>query len=132
MKLLGKSEFEPQDAYEFAARETFDGRSWMMVSPGIYCTLPTGNGGLCSKGQGETNPAYCQSGCPFQLLTGAHKEACYEAVAEIVLNLERAIADDEVMMIGLWAGQLKNWLHRWPEVAQQWRLHPLVEAYRKV
>lgn len=27
LQLLGKSEFEPQDAYEFAARETFDGRT---------------------------------------------------------------------------------------------------------
>lgn len=132
LQLLGKSEFEPQDAYEFAARETFDGRSWMMVSPGIYCTLPAGSGGACAKGQGGTNPAYCQSGCPFQLLTKAHMNRCETAVEEIIRHLEKAVAEDELMMVGLWAGQLKNWLHRWPEVAEKWRHHPLVEAYGKV
>lgn len=132
LQLLGKSEFEPQDAYEFAARETFDGRSWMMVSPGVYCTLPTDNGGLCAKGQGKANPAYCQSGCPFQLLTSDHRDKCDEAVAEILLNLQRAVDDEEEMMISLWAGQLKNWLHRWPQVEEKWRVHPLVEAYGQV
>ena len=56
LQFLGKSEFEPQDAYEFARRETFDGRSWMMVLPGIYCTLPTGEGGgMCKR------PGGCKS-----------------------------------------------------------------------
>ncbi|MGE8303367.1 MAG: hypothetical protein ACN6PW_02830 [Pseudomonas kermanshahensis] len=132
LQLLGKSEFEPQDAYEFAARETFDGRSWMMVSPGVYCTLPAGNGGACAKGQDGKNPAYCRSGCPFQLLTAVHKDKCDAAVKEIVLHLEKAEADGEMMLVGLWAGQLKNWLHRWPDIADRWRLHPLVEAYGKV
>lgn len=132
LQLLGKSEFEPQDAYEFAARETFDGRSWIMVSPGVYCTLPTGSGGLCAKGQGRTNPAYCQSGCPFQLLTAAHQEKCDDAVAEIIMNLQKAIDDEEDMVVSLWAGQLKNWLHRWPQVEKKWRSHPLVEAYGQI
>lgn len=132
LQLLGKSEFEPQDAYEFAARETFDGRSWMMVSAGVYCTLPTDTGGLCAKGHGKTNPAYCQSGCPFQLLTRAHKDECDESVAEILLNLQKAVNEDQDMLIALWAGQLKNWLHRWPQVERKWHSHPLVEAYGKV
>lgn len=129
LKLLGKFEFEPQDAYEFAKRETFDGRSWLMVSPGVYCTLPSGEGGLCAKGQGGTNPAYCQGGCPFQLLTGNHKVICNDAIIEIVANLERAIMDDEPMLISQWSGQLRNWLNRWPDIESAWRSHPLVEKY---
>jgi hypothetical protein len=129
LQLLGKSEFEPQDAYEFARRETFDGRSWMMVAPGVYCTLPTGEGGPCSKEQGGTNPAYCQSGCPFQLLTTYNKVKTDDAVIEIVKNLQRAVDDDEPLLIAQWSGQLKNWLYRWAEIAEKWRNHPLIQLY---
>ncbi|WP_411563653.1 hypothetical protein [Pseudomonas shirazensis] len=129
LELLGKLEFEPQDAYEFAKRETFDGRSWLMVSPGVYCTLPSGDGGLCAKGQSGTNPAYCQGGCPFQLLTWDHKVICNDAIAEIVANLERAVMEDEPMLVSQWSGQLKNWLNRWPDIKLTWRSHPVVEKY---
>jgi integrase len=129
LELLGKSEFEPQDAYEFARRETFDGRTWMMVAPGVFCTLPTGEGGPCSKAQGGTNPAYCQSGCPFQLLTTYNKIKTEDAVAEILKNLQRAVDDEEPMLIAQWSGQLKNWLFRWEEIAEKWRDHPLVKLY---
>ena len=129
LQLLGKSEFEPQDAYEFAKRETFDGRSWMMVAPGIYCTLPEGQGGLCAKGQEGTNPAYCQSGCPFQLLTEYNKIKADDAVAEILKNLAKALQEDEPMLVSQWAGQLKNWLHRWPEIKEKWQAHPLCQQY---
>ncbi|WP_421558059.1 hypothetical protein [Pseudomonas canadensis] len=129
LQFLGKSEFEPQDAYEFAKRETFDGRSWIMVSPGIYCTLPQGEGGLCAKGQSGTNPAYCHSGCPFQLLTAYNKTKADDAVLEILKNLARAIEQDELMLVSQWAGQLKNWLHRWSDIEKKWQTHPLVQKY---
>jgi len=129
LELLGKLEFEPQDAYEFAKKETFDGRSWLMVSPGVYCTLPSGDGGLCAKGQSGTNPAYCQGGCPFQLLTGDHKVICNDAITEIVSNLERAVIEDEPMLVSQWSGQLKNWLNRWPDIELAWRSHPMVMKY---
>jgi integrase len=129
LQLLGKSEFEPQDAYEFAKRETFDGRTWMMVSPGVYCTIPTEEGGLCSKGQHGTNPAYCRGGCPFQLLTEYHKVRSNDAISEIVRHLERAIDEDEPMIIAQWAGQLKSWIGRWPGVEEEWRNNPIVQKY---
>jgi hypothetical protein len=132
LQLLGKSEFEPQDAYEFARRETFDGRSWMMVAPGIYCTLPNGEGGLCSKGQGGPNPAYCQAGCPFQLLTTYNKIKTEDAIMEIIKNLQRAVDEDETMLVAQWSGQLKNWIYRWAEIAEKWRDHPLVQLYAPV
>jgi len=129
LQLLGKSEFEPQDAYEFARRETFDGRSWMMVAPGIYCTLPTGEGGPCSKGQSGTNPAYCQGGCPFQLLTTYNKVKTEDAVKEILKNLQKAVDEEEPMLIAQWSGQLRNWLFRWADIAEKWRHNPLVMLY---
>lgn len=129
LQLLGKSEFEPQDAYEFARRETFDGRTWMLVAPGIYCTLPTGEGGPCSKLQGGTNPAYCQAGCPFQLLTTYNKVKTEDVIPEIVKHLQKAVDEDEPMLIAQWAGQLKNWLYRWEEISEKWRNHPLVQLY---
>lgn len=129
LQLLGKSEFESQDAYEFARRETFDGRSWMMVAPGVYCTLPSDKGGPCSKEQEGANPAYCQSGCPFQLLTAYNKVRTDDAIVEIVKNLQRAVDDDEPMLVAQWSGQLKNWLYRWPEISEKWRDHRLVKIY---
>lgn len=129
LQFLGKSEFEPQDAYEFARRETFDGRTWMLVAPGIYCTLPTGEGGPCSKSQGGANPAYCQSGCPFQLLTTYNKVKTEDAIPEIVKNLQRAVDEDEPLLIAQWSGQLNNWLYRWEEIFDKWRNHPLVKRY---
>lgn len=129
LQLLGKSEFEPQDAYEFARRETFDGRTWMLVAPGIYCTLPTGEGGPCSKSQSGANPAYCQSGCPFQLLTTYNKVKVEDSIPEIIKNLQRAVDEDEPMLIAQWSGQLKNWLYRWEEISKKWQNHPLVKLY---
>ena len=129
LKRLGKSEFEPQDAYEFARRETFDGRTWMMVSPGIYCTLPHGASGPCGKRQGGINPSYCQSGCDNQLLTEHSKAIVDDAIAEIVTNLQRAEFDDEPMLIAQWAGQLRNWLYRWEELTAKWEAHPLVKKH---
>lgn len=132
LQLLGKSEFEPQDAYEFARRETFDGRTWMLVAPGIYCTLPTGEGGPCSKSQSGTNPAYCQSGCPFQLLTTYNKVKAEDAIPEIIKNLQRAVDEDEPMLIAQWSGQLNNWLYRWEEISKKWQSHPLVQLYAPI
>ena len=131
LKRIGKSKMEPQDAYEFAKRETFNGRTWMMVSPGIYCTLPQGNGGPCAKGQGGTNPAYCQSGCNFQIVQ--YEEAKIDdAIGEIVRNLQRAVNESEPMIIATWAGQLRNWLHRSKDALHKWGMHPLVIEYGRL
>jgi hypothetical protein len=132
LQFLGKSEFEPQDAYEFARRETFDGRTWMLVAPGIYCTLPTGEGGPCSKSQSGANPAYCQSGCLFQLLTTYNKVKAEDSIPEIIKNLQRAVDEDEPMLIAQWSGQLNNWLYRWEEIYKKWKNHPLVKLYAPI
>lgn len=131
LKRIGKTAFEPQDTYEFARRETFDGRSWMVVGPGIICTAPheMDGGGPCNKGQRGPNPANCKTGCDRQLLENYAATYADDTVAYVLENLQCAIDEDETMMVPMWAGQLKTWLYRYEQVAEKWKDHPLVEHY---
>lgn len=133
LKRIGKSEFEPQDAYEFARRETFDGRSWMMVAPGVFCTSPHGITQVstpCAVGQRRHNTANCKTGCDWQLLLqGYYVTQADDTVNYTLKNLQRAVDDDEESMVAFWAGQAKAWIYRYDEVAEKWKDHHLVKQY---
>lgn len=129
LKRIGKIAFEPEDAFEFARRETFDGRTWMVVAPGIICTLPHDAGGPCNKEQRGPNPANCRTGCENQLIEGYGKAQADDSVAWIVEQLQRAVNENLEMEIALWAGQLRTWLYRYNEVAENWKDHHLVQKY---
>lgn len=130
LKRIGKSKFEPQDAYEFARRETFDGRAWMMVAPGMLCTAPhdvTQVSTACAMGQRRHNSANCKTGCEWQiLLKGYYVTQADDTIDYSLKNLQRAIDADEEAMVAFWAGQAKAWLYRYDEVAEKWKDHPLV------
>lgn len=133
LKRIGKSKFEPQDTYEFARRETFDGRSWMMLSPGILCTAPhdvTQVSTPCAVGQRRHNPANCRTECEWQLLLkGYYVTQADDTVDYALKNLHRAIDADDEAMIAFWVGQAKAWLYRYDEVAEKWKDHPLVKQF---
>lgn len=130
---VGKSAFEPQDAYEFARRETFDGRSWMMIAPGVLCTAPhdvTQVSTPCALGQGRHNPANCKTGCDWQiLLTGYYVTQADDSVTYALKELQRAVDQEDEAMVAFWAGQAKAWLYRYDEVAEKWKDHDLVKRY---
>jgi len=133
LKRIGKTKFEPQDAYEFARRETFEGRTWMMIAPGILCTAPhdvTQVSTPCAEGQRRHNPANCKAGCEWQLLLkGVYTTQADDTVDYALKNLQQAIDSDDEASIAFWAGQAKAWLYRYDEVAQKWKDHPLVVAH---
>jgi hypothetical protein len=132
LKRIGKSAFEPQDSFEFARRETFDGRSWMIVGPGIICTAPheLDAGGPCNAGQRGPNPAYCKTSCTHQILETYGETQADDTVAYILKNLHRALDDDSAgIMVAMWTGQLNTWLYRYHLVAEKWKEHPLVKRY---
>lgn len=130
LKRIGKSKFEPQDAYEFARRETFDGRAWMMVAPGILCTAPhdeTQVSTPCAVGQKRHNPANCKTACEWQLhLKGYYATQADDSVHYALKNLRDAIDKNDEASIAFWAGQAKTWLYRYDDVAEKWKDHPLV------
>lgn len=133
LKRIGKSKLEPQDAYEFARRETFDGRSWMMIAPGILCTAPhdvTQVSTPCAKGVNRHNPASCKTACDWQLLLkGYYVTQADDSVEYSLKNLQDAIDVDDEASIAFWAGQAKAWLYRYDEVSEKWKDHPLVMAH---
>jgi integrase len=130
LKRIGKSKFDPQNAYEFARRETFDGRSWMLVAPGVVCTAPHGSIQVatpCASGQPQHNPANCKTGCEWQLLlNGFEKTQADDTVEFALMNLQRVLDDEDEAGIAMWKGQAKTWLYRYDEVADKWKNHPLV------
>lgn len=133
LKRIGKSKFEPQDAYEFARRETFDGRSWMMIAPGVLCTAPhdvTQVSTPCAAGQGRHNPANCKTDCDWQLLLkGYYVTQAEDAVDYALKNLQRAIDVEDEAGVAFWSGQAKTWLYRHEEILEKWKDHPLVVAH---
>lgn len=133
LKRIGKSKFEPQDAYEFSRRETFDGRAWMMIAPGILCTAPhdvTQVSTPCAVGQKRHNPANCKTGCDWQLLlTGYYATQADDTVEYALKNLQQAIDTEDEASVVFWAGQAKAWLYRYVEVTEKWKDHPLVVAH---
>lgn len=133
LRRIGKSKFEPQDAYEFARSETFNGRSWMMVAPGVLCTAPHGVTQVatpCALGQKRHNPANCKTGCNWQLLLDGYFSAQADDTVEYALrNLQRAIDDEDDGMVAFWSGQAKTWLYRYDDVTDKWKNHPLVNRY---
>lgn len=132
LRRIGKASFEPEDAFEFARRETFDGRSWMVVAPGIICTLSHDMGGPCNTGQRGPNPANCRVGCQNQLLEEYGITQADDTVNWIVEQLQRAENDESEMEISLWAGQLRTWLYRYSVVEEKWKTHDLVKRYSVV
>lgn len=133
LKRIGKSKFDPQDAYEFARRETFDGRSWMLVAPGVVCTAPHGSVQVstpCALGQQQHNPANCKTGCDWQLLlSGFEKSQADDTVDYALKNLQRALEEEDEAGIAMWKGQAKTWLYRYDDVADNWKNHSLVLAH---
>lgn len=132
---IGKSKFEPQDAHEFARIETFDGRAWMLVGPGILCTAPHGMTQVstpCAVGQNHHNPSRCKAGCEWQvLLTGYFMTQADDSIQYAIDHLHRAVeAEDEAMTV-FWQGQLNTWLWRYEKVAEKWQDHPLVNRFAK-
>jgi hypothetical protein len=133
LKRIGKSKFEPQDAYEFARRETFDGRSWMMIAPGVLCTAPhdvTQVSTPCAAGQGRHNPANCKTDCDWQLLLkGYYVTQAEDSVDYALKNLQRAIDVEDEAGVAFWSAQAKTWLYRHEEVLEKWKDHPLVVTH---
>jgi hypothetical protein len=129
MRLHRKSELDPKDVYELAESLTMQGKDWVLIMPGVVCTLSVGVTGPCATKQGGRNPGNCQSECQHQLLTAYNKAECDDMVQYILEQLQRAVDEQAELMIELWVGQLQNWLYRWNAVFQKWAQHPLVQAF---
>lgn len=128
LRVHNKRKLAPQDLYELADQLTLGGRDWVVVMPGVICTLPKFSTGVCATRQGGRNPGNCQSGCTNQLLTAYSKTETDDTVRYILKQLQRSV-EDEGASTQMWAAQLRNWLYRWGEVHEKWRSHPLVQAY---
>ncbi len=132
---IGKSKFEPQDAHEFARVETFDGRAWMLVGPGILCTAPHGMTQVstpCAIGQNRHNPSRCKTGCDWQvLLTGYFMTQADDSIQYAIDHLQRAVESEDEAMTVFWQGQLNTWLWRYEKVTEKWQDHPLVTRFAK-
>lgn len=129
LRLHVKNALDPADVFELAESLTLGGREWIVVMPGVLCTLPVGYTGPCAARQGGRNPGNCQSGCNHQLLTAFHKTECDDMVTYILQQLQRAVNEGAELMVAMWQGQLRNWLYRWRPVFQKWSGHPLVVRY---
>lgn len=128
LRVHRKSELDPKDILELAEMLTLGGRDWVIVMPGVICTLPVGFTGPCAARQGGRNPANCQSGCNHQLLLDYHKTECDEMVSYILEQLQVA-SDQESVTVPMWESQLRNWLYRWRQVYEKWASHPLVKLH---
>src|SRR5438445_11749512 len=129
LRLHVKSSLDPADIFELAESLTLGGRDWIVVMPGVLCTLPLGYTGPCAVRKGGRNPGNCQTGCNHQLLLAFHKTECDDMVTYILQQLQRAINEDADLVASMWQGQLRNWLYRWRAVFEKWSGHPLVIAY---
>lgn len=128
LRLHRKTDLDPKDILELAEVLTIGGRDWVIVMPGVICTLPIGYSGPCAARQGGRNPANCQSGCGHQLLLDYHKTECDEMVGYIIDQLQAA-TEQESVTVPMWEGQLRNWLYRWRQVYDRWAEHPLVKVH---
>lgn len=126
---LGKDELDPQDIRELAETLTLDGRSWVVVGPGIICALPQGSSGPCSRRQGGRNPAYCKSECDHQILTAFNKTETDDSIAFMVEQLGIATSEENSLMIAQWRGQITAWLYRWRDVYEKWSTHELISSW---
>lgn len=126
--VLKKDTLGPADIYELAQDMTLNGRIGAIVTPGVICFLPPGGTGPCSKRQGGRDPGNCRSNCGNQVLMDFNKVETDETIAHIVPLLERAISDENEVMVAYLKGQLSNWLYRWRDVFDKWAPHPVVAA----
>jgi hypothetical protein len=130
LRASGKSRLDPKDVYELADKETFGGRSWRQVMPGVICTVPHLESGPCGEGKGvKTDPTNCQAGCRHQLLLAEHLNRSDENVADMLRTLERSIEEDNEMMIAAVAPQIANEIYRWKLVYEKWCNHPLIAQH---
>ena len=128
LRIHNKTTLDPVDIDELAEMLTMGGRDWMVVIPGVICTIPGPTRGPCATGPRPRDPGNCQSGCEHQVLTAYNKAECDDMVADILEHLQKAIEDDAVT-IAMWVSQLRNWLYRWRDVHDRWASHPLVMRY---
>ena len=130
LKASGKSRLEPKDVYELADKETFGGRIWRQVMPGVICTVPHLDTGPCGEAKGvRTDPTNCQAGCRHQLLLAEHLNRSDENIGDMLRILERAVEEGNEMMVAAVAPQIANEMYRWRLVYEKWCSHPLVAQY---
>lgn len=126
---LGKDELDPKDVRELAEALTMDGRSWLVVGPGIICALPPGASGPCSRQQSGRNPAYCRSGCQNQILTAYSKTETEDTLAFLVEELRIANDEGNEILVAQWRGQITSWIYRWRDVYEKWSSHELIAEW---
>lgn len=130
LRITGKSRLEPTDVYELADKETFGGRTWRQVMPGVICTISQFDAGPCGRGKGvRTDPSNCQAGCSHQLLLAEHMNRSDENIADMLALLQRAIDDENDMLVATIAPQIANEVCRWELVFEKWRSHPLIQKF---
>ena len=81
------------------------------------------DGGLCNKGHGQANPHYCHPACENQLIFPDDAQVASKSVVQAIQTveytlglLEQACADEDVMLVAQFRGQIKSLLGRWNEV----------------
>lgn len=130
LRLKRTSCLTPEDAYELADQLTLGGREWMYVMEGVICTLPQLEQGPCGVGCGSRrNPANCQPGCSHQLILAHFKNQTNDMIEYLIGEIVRAEQDGATLLIATLAGQLRNHLHRWPDVRNTWLNHSVVQRY---
>jgi hypothetical protein len=128
LRLHQKSSLDPGDITEIAEMLTLDGRDWVVVMPGVICTLPRFSKGPCANRQGARNPGNCQTGCAHQILTAYNMSETDDMVSYVLTELKNAL-DQQSVTLSMWISHLRYWLYRWRSVYDKWANHPLVLAY---
>lgn len=130
LRLKGTSKLDPQDVYELADHLTLGGRTFRQVAPGLICTVPFLDAAPCGKGKGvRYDPSNCQSDCRHRLVMPYRLMFVDDQIASMLPQLQRALDEDNPMMVAAWVPRIQNYLFEAPTIYQKWHDHPLIQAH---
>lgn len=130
LRVKGKSKLDPHDVYELADQITLGGRTFRQVAPGLICTIPFLDFAPCGKGKGvRYDASNCQSYCRHRLVMPYRLMFVDDQIASMLPQMQRALDEDNTMMVAAWVSQVQNYLYEAPVIYQKWRDHPLIRSH---
>jgi integrase len=114
-------EWNVDTTYEMALHLTLGGQFFRLTRPGV----------VCLKEDRSAVPCACDSSCINRIEEKTARRDVIELIPILVSQGQRAIADNELLLLANTVDQLEDELARFEDIAAEWRTNPEVITLRE-
>lgn len=110
-------------AHELAVLLSNNGQSMRLVSAHVICTKTETELGLCSPRKGAANTGNCHSECIRRIEEKTSRRDTRKIIPIIVTNAQKAVKDNDLLVLASYARQLKVEINRFDDIATEWYMN---------